>query len=318
LRNGFGQVVSVDIDPTIIDIGRRLHPEHPYSDPRAVPVVNDARAYLEQHSDERFDVVCFGLLDSHAMFSSMASLRLDNYVYTVESMRSAWRHVAPGGALSVSFSVYAGEWIADRIFAVLTEATGQKPRVFAFSAMGARTFIVTKGQTRLPARLVDFESPMATDLETTRVTTDDWPFLYLRPNTFPAGYMTMLACILVFAVAGARIAFGKRLYGGGFDPVLFLMGAAFLLIETRGVTDLGVCRSAGDGIGSESGGTAIPSARSDTVLCGAFRGAADQLSRTAVATPVAFASGTRPCRRIAERAADRLRGRHLFNAAVQV
>jgi len=32
--------------------------------------------------------------------------------------------------------------------------------------------------------------------------------------------------------------FGKRLYGSGFDPVLFLMGAAFLLIETRGVTDL--------------------------------------------------------------------------------
>lgn len=238
LRNGFGKVVSVDIDPTIINIGKRFHPEHPYSDPRAVPVVNDARAYLEQHPDERFDVVCFGLLDSHAMFSSMASLRLDNYVYTVESMRSAWRHVAPGGALSVSFSVYAGNWIADRIFAVMTEATGQKPRVFAFPATTAKTFIVTKGETRLPPPPVVFEVPMSTDLDATRVTTDDWPFLYLRPDTFPTGYVTMLICILVIAAAGARIAFGKRLYGSGFDPVLFLMGAAFLLIETRGVTDL--------------------------------------------------------------------------------
>ncbi len=237
LRNGFGRVVSVDIDPTIIAIGKQLHPEHPYRDPRAVPVVNDARAYFEQH-DERFDIVCFGLLDSHAMFSSMGSLRLDNYVYTVEAMRSAWKHVGPGGALSVSFSVYAGNWIADRIFAVMTEATGQKPRVFAFPETTAKTFIVTRGQTRLPARAVMFEVPMATDLDATRVTTDDWPFLYLRPDTFPTGYVTMLACILVLAAAGARIAFGKRVYGSGFDLVLFLMGAAFLLIETRGVTDL--------------------------------------------------------------------------------
>jgi len=238
LRNGFGQVVSVDIDPTIIAIGKRLHPERPYSDPRAVPVVNDARAYLEQHPNERFDIVCFGLLDSHAMFSSMASLRLDNYVYTVEAIRSAWNHVAPGGALSISFSVYAGNWIADRIYAVITEATGQPPRVFAFPEWTARTFIVTKGETRLPSRHVIFEIPMNTDLDATRVTTDDWPFLYLRPDTFPTGYVTMLACILVIAAAGARIAFGKRVYGSGFDPVLFLMGAAFLLIETRGVTDL--------------------------------------------------------------------------------
>lgn len=238
LRNGFGQVVSVDIDPTIITIGKRFHPERPYSDPRAVPVVNDARAYLEQHPNDRFDIVCFGLLDSHAMFSSMASLRLDNYVYTVEAIRSAWNHVGPGGALSISFSVYAGKWIADRIFAVMTEATGQRPRVFAFQEWTAWTFIVTKGQTRLPSRPVIFEVPMAIDLDATRVTTDDWPFLYLRPNTFPTGYVTMLVCILVCAAAGARIAFGKRLYGSGFDPVLFLMGAAFLLIETRGVTDL--------------------------------------------------------------------------------
>lgn len=238
LRNGFGQVVSVDIDPTIIAVGRRLHPEHPYNDPRAVPVVNDARAYFEQHPDERFDIVCFGLLDSHAMFSSMSSLRLDNYVYTVSALRSAWRHVAPGGALSVSFSVYAGDWIADRIFAVITEATGQRPRVFAFSIATAKTFIITKGPSRMPSRPLIFEVSQVTDLAATRVTTDDWPFLYLRPDSFPTGYVTMLACILVLAAVGARVAFGKRIFSSGFDPVLFLMGAAFLLIETRGVTDL--------------------------------------------------------------------------------
>ena len=238
LRSGYKRVVSVDIDPTIIRIGKQLHPERPYSDPRVEPIVNDARAYFEQHRDEKFDVICFGLLDSHAMFSSMGSLRLDNYVYTVEAMRSAWKHLAPGGVLTVSFSVYAGNWIADRIYAILTEATGQRPRVFWFGPSDSKTFIVTKGATLLPPYQTLFEVSQPTNLATTHVTTDDWPYLYLRPHSFPTGYLTLLLVVLVIALIGARVAFGKQMYGSGFDPILFFMGAAFLLIETRGVTDL--------------------------------------------------------------------------------
>jgi spermidine synthase len=238
LRIGYGEVVSVDIDPVIIEIGRRLHPEHPYADRRVVPVVNDARAYFEQHRGETFDAVVFGLLDSHAMFSSMASLRLDNYVYTVEGIRAAWTHVAPGGALSVSFSTYPAPWITDRVYAIVAEATGQTPRVFAFPLMASKTFIVTKGPSLLPPYRTLFEVRQETDLDATRVSTDDWPYLYLRPHTFPRGYLTMLVIILFIAAAGARFAFGTGVYGRGFDPILFTMGAAFLLIETRGVTDL--------------------------------------------------------------------------------
>ena len=235
LRNGFGRVVSVDIDPVIIDIGKRAHPEHPYSDRRVVAVVNDARAYFEQQK-EQFDVVCFGLLDSHAMFSSMSSLRLDNYVYTVEAMHSAWDHVAPGGVMTVTFSVAAGEWIADRITAILDEATGQTPRVFAFPATDAKTFVVTKGNV-LPPPPGPFEVPPHIDQEM-RIPHDDWPFLYLRPHVVPVGYLTVLVCVLAIATLGARLAFGPSLFRQGFDLPLFLMGAAFLLIETRGVTDL--------------------------------------------------------------------------------
>lgn len=238
LRNGFADVVSVDIDPTIMNVGRALHPERPYSDPRTHPVVNDARAWFEQHRGEKFDVIDFGLLDSHAMFSSMASLRLDNYVYTVQAMRTAYGHLADGGAMTVSFSVYAGDWIADRIFAILTEATGQRPRVFAFGPSLSKTFVVTKGVTTLPPQPVALEVKPTTDLDATRVTTDDWPFLYLRPHTFPFGYLTVLISVLLIAAIGSRIAFGAGIFGRGFDPVMFLLGAAFLLIETRGVTDL--------------------------------------------------------------------------------
>ena len=73
LRNGYARVVSVDIDPQIVALGRRLHPEKPYADPRSEVVVDDARAYFQRHRTERFDAVVFGLLDSHAMFTVAAT-----------------------------------------------------------------------------------------------------------------------------------------------------------------------------------------------------------------------------------------------------
>ena len=237
LRNGFAHVTSVDIDPEIIRIGRRSHPEHPYSDPRTTAVVNDARNFFETYQGPAFDTVCFGLLDSHAMFSAMSTLRLDNYVYTADGLRAAWRLVAPGGTMSISFQVWQGEWLADRITAAMEEATGQHP-----IALGgeARTFIVGKGfdaRARLAGVPLPHHAPH--DLSAVRMTRDDWPFLYLRPDVFPIGYVAVLGMVLLIAAGGVRQAFGAQTFRrGSFDGVLFLMGAAFLLIETRGVTDL--------------------------------------------------------------------------------
>jgi hypothetical protein len=128
LRAGFRRVDAVDIDPLILSLGRQLHPEKPYDDPRVRQINNDARAFLEQ-SDEKYDVVAFGLLDSHAMFSAMSSLRLDNFVYTVGSIRQAWEHVADGGVMSLSFSIGDREWLADRLKRLVVEATGVDPVV---------------------------------------------------------------------------------------------------------------------------------------------------------------------------------------------
>ena len=40
--------IALEIDPEIIDIGRRLHPSHPYADPRVIIHNTDARSFLEQ------------------------------------------------------------------------------------------------------------------------------------------------------------------------------------------------------------------------------------------------------------------------------
>ncbi len=104
LRNGAGRVVAVEIDPLILTLGRQIHPEGPYSSPRVHVVLNDARSYV-QNTDDRFDLVVFSLLDSHTTSSYYSSIRIDNYVYTVEALRATRRLLEPDGLMIVKFGV---------------------------------------------------------------------------------------------------------------------------------------------------------------------------------------------------------------------
>ncbi|MFQ5505431.1 MAG: hypothetical protein ACE5F1_11625, partial [Planctomycetota bacterium] len=80
LKHGASSVDAVEIDPVIQRLGKR-HPLHPYADPRVNPIVQDARTHL-QTTKQRYDMIVFGTLDSHALLSSVSTVRLDNYVYT--------------------------------------------------------------------------------------------------------------------------------------------------------------------------------------------------------------------------------------------
>lgn len=239
LRNGLQAVTAVEIDPRILELGAELHPEHPYSDPRVTRVADDARAFLEHYDGPPFDVICYGLLDSHAMFSALSTLRLENYVYTEEGLRRAWSHVSDGGALAVSFSVFAGDWISDRLYWTLAKATGGHPLVVHHGMHYGRTFVVAKGE--LAAEGVrGFRIVAPTDTEAhVRTTSDDWPFLYTRPGIFPWGYTLLLGAICATSLVAVRAVFGAALIRG-FDLPMFAMGAAFLLLETRSVTTLGL------------------------------------------------------------------------------
>jgi hypothetical protein len=239
LRNGYRRVTSVDIDGRIIGLGRALHPEKPYARAEVETIVDDARAFFGR-SDGKFDVVCFGLLDSHAMFSAMTTLRLDNYVYTEEGIRAAWSHVADGGHLSLAVSCVAGRWFFERLYWTVERATGKRPLAFYNPVHGATvTFIVPRdGATFDGAELAKRTATLPeTPRDKTLTPSDDWPFLYVRPGVFPWGYVAVLGFVLVLAAALVPPVFGLR-RGGGFDLPLFLMGAAFLLIETRGVTSM--------------------------------------------------------------------------------
>lgn len=240
LRQGFGHVTSVDIDGQIIALGRQLHPEQPYRDPRVSTVTDDARAFFQKDRGERYDVVCYGLLDSHAMASAMSTLRLDNYVYTEEGIRAAWRRVAPSGHLSLTMACNAGEWFFERLYWTIAKATGIAP-IAIYNPMhgGTVAFIVPTPGAKLDAMELarrPHTAPRRTEAQTLTLS-DDRPFLYLRPGIFPWGYLLVLGCVLAAAAVAARTVFGLG-RTGQFDRPLFFMGAAFLLIETRGVTSL--------------------------------------------------------------------------------
>src|SRR5437867_12985658 len=125
VRNGARHVTAVEIDPLILALGRKLHPENPYGSPLVRTVQDDARSYL-QNSSDRFDLIVFSLLDSHTTSSHFSNIRIDNYVYTLEALQATKRLLRPDGVLVVKFQVDT-PWIAGRLYGLLQTAFGRAP-----------------------------------------------------------------------------------------------------------------------------------------------------------------------------------------------
>ena len=127
LQLGAKHIDAVEIDPTILTLGKALHFQQPYSDPRVSAHVNDARAFLRR-TRQHYDLIVLGTLDSHTLLSGMSSLRLDNYVYTVEAFQSARARLKPHDHV-VTYHESPFPYVAAKIHRVLTEAFGKEPMV---------------------------------------------------------------------------------------------------------------------------------------------------------------------------------------------
>lgn len=250
LRNGAGHVIAVEIDPEILSAGRRLHPEHPYSSPQVEAVINDARNYFKR-SNRRFDLIIFGLLDSHTLSSNFANIRLDNYVYTQEAFEEAKRLLREGGLIVVKFEVQR-DWLGRRMQQMLTATFGQPPLVFRDEeGIGARAFVFVAGSPERVRGALEADRDLATFIEANLITyphnlsvgqagsvtlaTDDWPFLYHQGRYIPRIYLIFSVILALTAVLFARGFLGE-LAGGHWH--FFFLGAAFLLLEVQIVSRL--------------------------------------------------------------------------------
>ncbi len=232
LRNQAGHVDAVEIDPAIIEMGYDLHPEHPYKDPRVTPITDDARAFFEE-TDKKYDVIAFGLLDSHTLLSSLSSVRLDSYVYTLESFRQVRAHLKENGITAVTFAT-STPWIEERLGRMLAEVFGADKVWVHYGAVGA-TFVAGPVTTE-KAGALSLESWSADPaFNGIPLPTDDWPYLYLRARKVPAAYWQALLLIAAAAIFIFRRSFPEALKP---DWHFLLLGAAFMLIEFTSITRL--------------------------------------------------------------------------------
>lgn len=232
---------AVEIDPAILDVGRRHHPEAPYDDPRVRVHLGDARQFMKR-ATRQYDLVVFGLVDSHTLLSGMTSLRLDNFVYTLESFAEAKRLLRKGGAVAISFSTPPTNYIGLRIYDMLRRTFESKPRAFRIGFDSGVLYVAgedTAKLTDLPPTITrtemtdTYESRDGTNFPP--AATDDWPFLYMAHRDVPGSYVGL--AVLLAAVATVWVHRCSR-GTGGIDGHFFFLGSAFLLIEVKGITEL--------------------------------------------------------------------------------
>ncbi len=177
----------------------------------------------------------FGTLDSQTLLSGMTSLRLDNYVYTVEAFASARAHLKPDGQL-ITYHMSPQPYIASKIYNLISEAFGEPPIVIfeANHRLFNHTFIAgvppgnpLAGRYPTPPHVLGHFPPPH----------DDWPYLYLARPTIPAHYLKMLGLVLLISLVMVGAATGRR-PAAVADGAMFFMGMGFLLVETKSVTEM--------------------------------------------------------------------------------
>jgi len=227
-------VDAVEIDPAILQLGIEQHPDRPYQDSRVARHVNDGRAFL-RGTDRKYDLVIFALPDSLTLVSSTANIRLESFLFTQQAFESVRDHLAPNGVF-VLYNYYREQWLISKIASML-DATFDRPPIIRIYGVNQAIFaagplVDSLGGVAPPGDKVD-TVPAAGD-PAPKAATDDWPFLYLRTPFIAPHYLAALAFALIIALFG--VYWAARAGGTSmrrFSPHFFVLGAAFLLLETR-------------------------------------------------------------------------------------
>jgi hypothetical protein len=221
----------------ILKLGKQLHFEQPYSNPKVAIVNDDARSFM-QNTHDRFDLITFSLLDSHTTSSHYSNIRIDNYVYTREALTAAKKLLNPDGVMVVKFQV-AKPFIAGRLKSTLSEVFGVDPLPFGVDQsfnVSPGTFFVSGSATRIaesvkePGLQHHIETHSNVPIAYAPITTDDWPFFYQQAPGLPTSVILISVVLIVVcwhlmkrtAVPISEVAW----------PFFFL-GAGFMLMESQ-------------------------------------------------------------------------------------
>ncbi len=249
LAYGVQSITAVEIDPTIQRLGVRFNPDHPYNDPRVKVVINDGRAYL-QNTTEKYDLIIFALPDSLTLTSSNTNLRLESFLLTQESIEAARARLTNNG-LVVLYNYYREGWLIEKLADMAGHTFNQEPFVSTYGGWGRAALIMAGPRlaTLPPGKFGPYheQTPASGNqglrvigegyypLTTRTPATDDWPFLYLREQSFPTLYIAGLAMVFLFAIGGT-LTLAPRGVLRRFDWHMFFLGVAFMLLEVKSLT----------------------------------------------------------------------------------
>ncbi|MEK6221277.1 MAG: hypothetical protein N2D54_03430 [Chloroflexota bacterium] len=200
--------------------------------------IDDARAYFEK-TDEKYDLIVFGILDSQTLLSGMSSVRLDNFIYTLESFEQAHALLNDDGMISVTFFAQR-LWIKQRLSNILETVFNEPPVevvidetdwVMFLSGSGTDRDKVSAACENMACTVVE-EQIIVKDIPPA---TDDWPYLYLQDRGIPLQYWIVLVIVVITAWGGTQRAFPDA---RGVNWHYFFLGGAFLLIEFKSITEL--------------------------------------------------------------------------------
>ncbi|MEO6223896.1 MAG: spermidine synthase [Vicinamibacterales bacterium] len=246
LRHGARHVDAVEIDPTIIRLGRELHPDQPFSDPRVTVINDDARHYLRT-TTKKYDMVVFALIDSLTLQSGFSGVRLESYMFTQEAFNAVRDRLTDNGVLAV-YNYFREAWLVDRLANSAAVAFGTEPHVHVHEArsflgvMLAGPRVATMpASPPIPDRVTAFgqshaPSPARLHVRDRNIepASDDWPFLYLRDRHIPRHYI--LTLLLILGASVAVVTPVVRRAEGRWSWQFFLLGAGFMLLETKSIT----------------------------------------------------------------------------------
>ena len=238
LDEGVGHIDAVEIDPVIVKLGKD-HPNRPYADPRVRVINTDARSFLNS-TDETYDLIVFGTLDSMTRLSALSNVRLDNFVYTLDSIRAARARLTDDGGIVMYFMVRPS-YIHERLVGMLATVFEQVPLVRTeYSYLFNRAYIVGPAFSHLQPTAQTQAHYFDTELPLIQLPTDDWPYLYLRSRSISPFYLTLIAAFVVIAFASILLVSPEMRRSvrehRRMDLEMFLYGAAFLLLEASFIT----------------------------------------------------------------------------------
>jgi len=236
IRHGATHVDAVEIDPCILALGRKYHPEHPYDSRRVSVFVDDARAFFKK-TTQKYDLIVFGYLDSQTLLTGFSSIRLDNYVYTLESFREARSLLKENGTLVLAFAT-VGSFVEDRIFATLARAFGESPIAYLPTNVAVVFVEGRAAQPKVMREYPEISKELQLHQGSTVLATDHWPFLYLKSRTIPFAIWIVLVPFFYFAAVILNSEVPLRHLATSEGLHLFFLGAGFMLLETKGVTEL--------------------------------------------------------------------------------